>query len=307
MFRAAAPRIGIETGEAVQRRPRARGRPIPLLWFAPALILLAGVILFPAAFVVWVSFQKTSYFRLRGFVGLANYIEVFTSGAFWDLVRISLLFLAGSLTASLLGGVIAALVFNATGRIGAVLRVLTLFPWTLSLAVVGSLWLWLLNPSFGPVAYFLGEAGITPGLMLGDPRMALSLVIVVTSWWSFPYVMVLVSAAIQSVPRELYEATSIDGGNAVHKFRYVTWPHILPTLGSAGLNLSIIYLTLVTLIIVLTGGGPLGQTTTLSFAVFRGTMESVNIGPTAVLSVVVLAINLILGVLYTRLTGRVSG
>jgi multiple sugar transport system permease protein len=253
------------------------------------------------------SFQRTSYFELQGFVGLANYVEVLTSPNFWDITRVSITFLAGSLGLSLVFGVLAAIIFDNIGRLGAALRVLTLFPWTLSMAVVGSIWLWMLNPSFGPVTYFLNEAGLSPGLMLGDPDLALWLTILVASWWSFPYVMVLVSAAIQSIPRELYEAIDVDGGGVLHKFRYVTLPHIVPTLGSAGLNLAIIYLTLVTLMIVLTGGGPLGATTTLSLEIFRGTIQTVDIGPTAVMSIVVLLINIMLGIIYARLTGRVSG
>jgi multiple sugar transport system permease protein len=302
------------TGSTIQRgtpfpvrRRRGRDRPAYLLWFAPVLILLAAVTLYPTGFVVWVSFQKTQYFHLQGFVGLANYVDVLTSDSFWDMAEVSVTYLFGSLALSLLAGIACALVFNAVGRIGPALRVLTLLPWTLSLAVVGAIWMWLLNPSFGPVAWLAGRIGLGVGLMLGDPTLALPLLILVTSWWSFPYVMVMVSAAIQSVPAELYEALAIDGGNVVHKFRYVTWPHIVPTLGSAGLNLAIIYLTLVTLIIVLTGGGPLDATRTLSFEVFRGIMQSVDIGPAAVLSIFVLAINFGLGILYTRLTGRVTG
>ena len=67
------------------------------------------------------------------------------------------------------------------------------------------------------------------------------------------------------------------------------------------------YLTLITLLIVMTGGGPLGATTTLSLEAFRGTIQAVNIGPTAVISIVVLLINIFVGVIYTRLTGRVTG
>ncbi|MDQ0467687.1 carbohydrate ABC transporter permease [Labrys wisconsinensis] len=286
---------------------RARHRPMPLLWFVPVLALLGLVTIYPAAFVVWMSFQKTNYFQLQGFVGLSNYVDVLGSDSFWSVATISLVYLAGSLVLSLAVGVAVALLFNAIGTTGGVLRVLTLFPWTLSMAVVGSIWLWMLNPSFGPVAYFLGEAGLSPGLMLGDPDLALALTILVTAWWSFPYVMVMVTATIQSIPAELYEAIAIDGGNAWHRFRYVTLPHLVPTLGSTGLNLAIIYLTLVTLLIVLTGGGPLDATTTLSLEIFRGTVQSVDIGPSAVLSVVVLAINIVLGAIYTRLTGRVTG
>jgi len=277
------------------------------LWFAPAIIVLFLVTLYPTLFVGWLSFQKTRYYDLTGFVGLANYVEVFGSSAFWNTVYVSLAYLVGSLAGAVVLGMAAALVLNHAGATGTTLRVFILFPWTLSMSVVGSIWLWLLNPSFGPIPYLMQVIGIDPGLMLGDPDLALPLIIIVTAWWSFPYVMVMTTAAMQSIPQELYEAVEIDGGGAWVKFRYITLTHILPTLGSTALTLSIMYLTLMTLIIVMTGGGPLGSTTTLSFEAFRGTVQAVNIGPTAVVSIVVLLINVALGVVYTRLTGRITG
>lgn len=86
----------------------------------------------------------------------------------------------------------------------------------------------------------------------------------------------------------------------------MTWPFIAPTLATTGLVLAILYLTLVTLIVVLTGGGPLGSTTTWSFEVFRSAFQAVDISPGSALSIVVLAVNLLLGVAYTKLVGRVS-
>ncbi len=279
----------------------------PFLWFTPAILILFLVTLYPTIFVFWLSFQKTKYYDLVGFNGLANYVEVLSSPEFWDTTVISLSYVAGSLAGAIILGMASALVLNRAGITGSALRVFILFPWTLSMSVVGSIWLWLLNPSFGPIPYVIQKLGIDPGLMLGDPGMALPLLIIVTAWWSFPYVMVMATAAMQSIPKELYEAVEIDGGGAFVKFRYVTLTEILPTLGSTALTLSIMYLTLMTLIIVMTGGGPLGSTTTLSFEAFRGTVQAVNIGPTAVVSIVVLIINVALGALYTRLTGRVTG
>ncbi|MCZ7449274.1 sugar ABC transporter permease [Agrobacterium rhizogenes] len=284
-----------------------RVRWAPFLWFTPAILILFLVTLYPTIFVIWLSFQKTRYYELIGFAGLANYAEVLTSSAFWDTTFISLTYVGGSLAGAIILGMAAALVLNRAGVTGSTLRVFILFPWTLSMSVVGSIWLWLFNPSFGPIPYVIQKLGIDPGLMLGDPGMALPLIIIVTAWWSFPYVMVMATAAMQSIPKELYEAVEIDGGGAFVKFRYVTLTEILPTLGSTALTLSIMYLTLMTLIIVMTGGGPLGSTTTLSFEAFRGTVQAVNIGPTAVVSIVVLIINVALGALYTRLTGRVTG
>jgi multiple sugar transport system permease protein len=279
----------------------------PFLWFTPAILILFLVTLYPTIFVIWLSFQKTKYYELVGFTGLANYVEVLRSSEFWDTTIISLSYVGGSLAGAMILGLGSALVLNRAGVTGSALRVFILFPWTLSMSVVGSIWLWLLNPSFGPVPYVIQKLGIDPGLMLGDPGMALPLIIIVTAWWSFPYVMVMATAAMQSIPKELYEAVEIDGGGAFVKFRYVTLTEILPTLGSTALTLSIMYLTLMTLIIVMTGGGPLGSTTTLSFEAFRGTVQAVNIGPTAVVSIVVLIINVALGALYSRLTGRATG
>ncbi|WP_199084950.1 sugar ABC transporter permease [Bosea sp. ASV33] len=301
-----SPSAGL-LGDAPDASSQIRFSWAPYLWFAPAIVILFLVTLYPTFFVTWLSFQKTRYYELTGFVGLANYAEVFGSSAFWDTVFVSLAYVVGSLAGALVLGMAAALVLNNAGPTGTVLRVFILFPWTLSMSVVGSIWLWLLNPSFGPIPYLMHVAGIEPGLMLGDPSLALPLIIVVTAWWSFPYVMVMATAAMQSIPKELYEAVEIDGGGAFIKFRYVTLTQILPTLGSTALTLSIMYLTLMTLIIVMTGGGPLGSTTTLSFEAFRGTVQAVNIGPTAVVSIVVLLINVALGVIYTRLTGRVTG
>jgi multiple sugar transport system permease protein len=119
--------------------------------------------------------------------------------------------------------------------------------------------------------------------------------------------MVMATAALQSVPKDLYEAVTIDGGGVWTAFRAVTWPHLSPTIGSTALNLGILYLTVVTLVLVLTGGGPLGMTSTWSFLVFRGTVQTVDIAPAAVYSVIVLIANLVLGFIYVRSTGRTSG
>jgi multiple sugar transport system permease protein len=156
------------------------------------ILLLLAVTLYPTALAIWISFQKTRFYALEGFVGLANYGAVLFSPQF------------------------------------------------------------IMNPSYGLLSYALDGLGIEPGLMLGDPGIALWLLVLVTAWWSFSYATVMMAAAVQSVPRELHEAVSIDGGGSVARLVHVTWPHLAPTMGSTALALSITYLTLITLIIVLT-------------------------------------------------------
>jgi len=276
------------------------------LWFAPVLILLLSVTLYPTATVVWMSFQSTRFFEMLGFAGLANYTGLLASQGFWQLSANSLIYVFGTLAIVLPLGLLTALLVQGLGIAGNMLRVVLLVPWTLSQAVVGSFWLWLLNPSYGPIAYVIGLTGLSPGLMLGDLTLALPLVILITAWWSFPYAMVVMSAALQGIPKELYEALELDGGGRINALRYVVWPHVAPTLGSTGLTLAILYLALITLIIVLTGGGPLGTTATWSFEIFKGTVQSIDIAPASALSVIVMLANLALGWAYLRATGRVS-
>jgi multiple sugar transport system permease protein len=254
----AANAFPVSGGARPHRAAGQRGkRERPFLWFAPVILLLLTVTLYPTALVIWISFQKTRYYALEGFVGLANYGAVLFSSQFIQLSVNSLLYVLCSLAVVLPLGFASALLLQSLGRLGTVLRVALLVPWTLSMAVVGAFWLWILNPSYGLLSYALDSIGVEPGLMLGDPSMALWLLVLVTAWWSFSYVTVMMAAAVQSVPRELHEAVSIDGGGSVARLVHVTWPHLAPTMGSTALALSITYLTLITLIIVLTGGnGP---------------------------------------------------
>jgi len=276
-------------------------------WFAPAVVVLLAVTLYPTGVVLWLSVHRTRLYEVIEGVGLANYFAVLTSPTFLELSLNSLLYVFGALAVVLPTGLAGALALQSIARGAALVRTLLLLPWTLSMGVVGCFWLWLLNPSYGPVSYLMRSMGMEPGLMLGDPSLALILVIAVTAWWSFPYVVVMMSAALQSIPAELYEAIEIDGGGLGTRLRHAVWPNIAPTLGSTALTLGIVYLTLITLILVLTGGGPLGSTSTWSFEVYSSAFRSVDLSPSSVISVVILLVNLLLGYLYTRLTGRVSG
>ncbi|MET0209569.1 MAG: sugar ABC transporter permease [Burkholderiaceae bacterium] len=277
------------------------------VWFAPAVAVLLAITLYPTAVVFWLSAHRTRLYEVVEGVGFANYVSVLTSPSFLELSLNSLLYVFGALAVVLPAGLAGALALQNIARGAALFRTLLLLPWTLSMGVVGCFWLWLLNPSYGPISYLMRSLGLEPGLMLGDPSLALILVIAVTAWWSFPYVVVMMSASLQGIAAELYEAIEIDGGGLRTRLRHAVWPHIAPTLGSTALTLGITYLTLITLILVLTGGGPLGSTSTWSFEVYSSAFRSVDLSPSSVISVVVLLVNLFLGYLYTRLTGRVSG
>src|SRR5438093_13359297 len=128
-------------------RARRRLRELrPMLWFIPVLLLLLTVTLYPTLFVIWMSFQKTRYYELVGFVGLENFVDTLSSRAFWETTYTSLVYMAGSLVLSLGLGVLAALVLNNLTRGGAVPRGLTPVPWQPSVAEAGTTRRRLLHP-----------------------------------------------------------------------------------------------------------------------------------------------------------------
>src|SRR6478672_1492466 len=125
----------------------------PIIWFGPALVLLFTVTLYPTAVVVWLSLSRTRYYDVLGWAGVGNYVSVLTSAAFWDLTLNSLIYMIGSLAIVLPAGLFAALALQTMKRGASSFRVLLLLPWTLSMAVVGCFWLWLLNTSYGSISY----------------------------------------------------------------------------------------------------------------------------------------------------------
>jgi multiple sugar transport system permease protein len=153
----------------------------PLLWFAPAIALLSIVTIYPLLFVLWMSLTETRYYEIVRFIGLANYFAVLSSSDFLQSSLTSLTYVFGSLALAVPVGLASAVVFNELGRFAALFRVITLLPWTLSMGVVASLWLWLLNPSYGPVVYAIQLAGFSPGLMLGDPDRAIWFLVLATA------------------------------------------------------------------------------------------------------------------------------
>ncbi|HET6827431.1 MAG TPA: sugar ABC transporter permease, partial [Ramlibacter sp.] len=175
-----------QTAPAAKSDPRPPGFWARFVWFAPAVAVLLAVTLYPTAVVLWLSVHRTRLYEVVHGVGLANYVSVITSPAFLELSRNSLLYVFGALAVVLPMGLASALALQNIARGAMFARTLLLLPWTLSMGVVGCFWLWLLNPSYGPMSYLMRSMGMEPGLMLGEPSLALLLVILVTAWWSFP-------------------------------------------------------------------------------------------------------------------------
>ncbi|MBE3142321.1 MAG: sugar ABC transporter permease, partial [Planctomycetes bacterium] len=223
---------------------------MPILLLAPALAIVLTVVLYPIYYGIDISLHKTRFLEKGAFVGLSTYGSLFRESEFILAIRTSLMYAVGSLVLTSVIGMALALLLNRPIRFRPVFRTILIIPWTLSQAVTASLWLWLLNPTYGPLKYLLSQVGAHEVVLLSNPHWALPIVILVNTWMSYPFPMILYLAALQTVPEEVIEAARIDGCSTWASFWRVTLPSIRATILSTSILLTLQFLNMVTLIYV---------------------------------------------------------
>lgn len=287
----------------MHRRSIRDARFIALL-MSPTIILVGAVSLFPMAYAIYVSLHTTRYLEIGSFIGLGNFVALFRDPSTVQGVIVTLKYVLGSLTLALSLGMLLATILNRPLRFISVFRTLVLLPWILSQVVVAMLWAWVLEPSFGPVNYILREVGLGKVFFLALPNMAPLTLIGTNVWMSFPLPTVLLLAALQTVPPELYEAARIDGANAWQCFTRITLPLILSTFLVAMITLTLFYFNMVTLILVLTGGGPLQMTEVVSLRAYYEAFSNFRMGHATALGVTILFCNGIFSIAYLGIIKR---
>lgn len=289
-----------------RRGRRSRERFTPYAFLAPTVAVLAIGFLVPAIEVIRRSFFEGSIVEDGEFVGIENYLELLSSADFWRTVGITLLFALGSVLGGLGVGLAVALLLNRAFRGRAVVRMLLIVPWALPIVPAVLVWRWALDAQFGIINQLLRTAGIIDGNIawLNDPAWALPAVILIQVWRTFPFAAIFLLAGLQNIPRELYEAASLDGAGVWAKFRYVTLPGLrtviavlalLKTVWALGADVSVIFLA--------TRGGPAGATTVLSLDAYIQAFERYDFGQAAALGTVVLLLSTVPAWLYLRSRG----
>ncbi len=296
------------TAEASLRRPprighRTRERLSPYAFLAPTVAVLAIGFLIPAIEVIRRSFHEGSIVQDGAFVGLANYVDLLTSASFWRTTGITLTFAAGTVIGGLLVGLAAALLLNHAFRGRAVVRMLLIVPWALPIVPAVLVWRWGLDPQYRVINPILPLLGLTQANIawLNDPAWALPVVILIQVWRTFPVAAIFLLAGLQNIPRELYEAASLDGGGWWAKLRYVTLPGLRTVLAVLALLQAVWAIGAdITVIFLSTRGGPAGATTVLALDAYIQAFERYDFGRAASRGTVVLLLSTIPAWLYLR-------
>ena len=304
--------MGVSTAErkqaqkqAAATRPRRRRRTewLPYWLVIPSLLLILMINLYPFATGFMYSLRDGTMLKEGDFVGLANYTALLTDSNFHHSLFFSVLFSLGAVFGSYVIGLALALLLNKDIPFRGFFRVALLVPWIIPSVVSIISWRWMINTDSGLLNLGLTTFGFNPVYLLSTERQAMFAVIVVKIWRSFPFMMLSLLAALQTIDLTLYEAAQIDGAGRWQSFRYITFPHLR--------DLSIVLWILMTIWSVndfetpylLTGGGPSNATENLIVLAYRYTFRSNQVGSGTAVAFVTLIMLMILAILLLRRQG----
>lgn len=267
------------------RRPRRA--PTVYFWLlVPALLVLVALSAFPLIRTVYLSFTSLGAGGAEEFTGLGNYERMLADRRFADSVRVSLLFIVVGISVQLvLAWSLALLLAQRMSRWNNVLRTLFTIPMMLSPVVIGITWRALFNPQFGWVNALLGTGDTD---WTGDPAKAIWVLIFVDVWHWTPFMFLLISAGLVSVPDDVKEAARIDGAGSWGLFRYIIFPLTLPVTLVAILLRAIDATKTFELPFTLTSGGPGNATTLLAIYLYKRAFSEFDLGYASSLAVSIL-------------------
>ncbi|MFQ5796920.1 MAG: carbohydrate ABC transporter permease [Candidatus Bipolaricaulia bacterium] len=279
------------------------------LLILPVLLLIFGIYGYPLFDLARISFHQTRFgFGDLEFSGLANYGQILQDSYFHKALYNSLLWTVLNLILQLPIPLVLALMLNRKFRGNTLARVLMLVPWITPVVVVAILTRWILEPNLGIVNTLLSSTGLISGRIsfLGSPQYALPTLMAVNTWQFIPFGTLLILAALQTVPREIYEAARVDGVGAWQLFRHILFPLLGSVIGFVGFLAFVWNFNTFALIWLTTQGGPLNTTLTLPVLIYRKAFRGFAMGEASAMATLVGIALVGLGILYFKYLWRRS-
>ncbi|MFC0140278.1 carbohydrate ABC transporter permease [Erwinia mallotivora] len=276
---------------------------------APMLLVMGLLTAWPLLRTIWLSFTDAALINNGGsinYTGLDNYLFALTDPDFLSSLLRTLYFTVLSVALEGVIGVLVALLLNQKFYGRSVLRVLVILPWALPTIVNAMMWRLNFNPDYGSINALLTQLGIIDGYRswLGSPDSALNAVMLADVWKNYPLVTLLVLAALQSIPDDLFEAARLDGASAFRRFRAITFPAIVGPLSVALILRTIDAFKVFDIIYVMTRGGPVDSTKTLSFYVYQESFSYLRAGSGAAYAILMTLMCSVLIAIYMAMVWR---
>jgi multiple sugar transport system permease protein len=252
-----APASGAARSGGLYRLARRRST-TAFLFALPLLLVLAGLIVYPGLYAIYLSMLNKAQTK---FIWFSNYAFLFSRGTFWSVVEQSCIFAVTAVFFKAVIGIITAhLVNNLPSKGQRKWRGMLLIPWVIPLSLSTLGWLWLLDPTYSAFNWAFALVGGPQIPWLSEPMWARISAILVNVWFGSPFFLIMYLAALKSVPEQLYEAAAIDGANAWQKLLHITLPMMRNIIAITVLFSLIVTFANYDIVSVLTNGGPRNTT-----------------------------------------------
>jgi multiple sugar transport system permease protein len=276
----------------------------PAVLLTPTIFVLLALTIFPFFYSLALSFHKWNMMENVGwkFIGLQNYGRMLLQDSlFWSAVRVSIIYLTITVSAQFTFGLVVALLLNRDLRATGVIRTIVVLPMMATPVAVGLIWRFMYNTDLGMINYLLSVIGINRLDWLGNVKTGFWAVVIVDVWQWTPFMSLILLAALQALPHDLYEAASIEGARWLQAFRLITLPLIRPAVLVALLIRIMDSFKTFDLIFVLTGGGPGATTQVLSMYTYKVGFRQFEMGQASALSFFMLIIVLVIANIFLKM------
>lgn len=277
-----------------------------ILFLLPALSFYFVFELFPIFYSLYISFFEWHIIGDVRFVGLENYLKMFSDPVFIVALRNTFIYTIVTVPTQIFFGLAIALLLNQKIRGKVTFRALYYIPVITSWTVVSLIWKWIYDPVYGFLNYVLLSLGAIrePVRWLQDPSVALCAVMLVTIWKGIGWNMVIFLAGLQTIPQSLYDAALIDGANRWRRFRYITLPLLRPVIATVTVLLTIGALNAFVQIYILTAGGPLHSTEVINTYLYKNAFSYLNFGYASSMALFLLTLTLTISIVQRKVLSK---
>lgn len=279
----------------------------PYLFLAPSFAILLVFLIYPLFWNIYIALHDVSLTTLLKdweYIGLENFVTLFNDPNFYTSLKVTLMFVGGSVTLQFGMGMLMALVLNQHIRGSGVYRAILIIPWTISAVVAAFSFKFILDDNFGILNYILNQIGIASVGWLSDPSIVVWSLVIANMWYGTPFTLLFLTAGLLSINPTLYEAARIDGASKIRSLFHITLPLLKPFMI---INLILITMWSVNLFdiqLIMTGGGPLFSSTTTSLYMYRQAFEFGLLSKGAAAGIILILINLTVAIIYVKFLRR---
>jgi multiple sugar transport system permease protein len=275
----------------------------PYLFLAPSFAILLAFLIFPLSWNIYIALHDVSLTTILKdweYVGPENFITLFKDPNFYTSLKVTLMFVGGSVALQFGVGMLMAIVLNQQIRGSGVYRAILIIPWTISAVIAAFSFKFILDDNFGILNYILNQMGIESVGWLSDPNIVVWSLVIANMWYGTPFTLLFLTAGLLSINPSLYEAARIDGASKMRSLFHITLPLLKPFMI---INLILITMWSVNLFdiqLIMTGGGPLFSSTTASLYMYRQAFEFGLLSKGAAAGIILILINLTVAIVYVK-------